>query len=210
MKTRLRFFSLLPLAVLVASCGAIRPFTEPTPLPGWSSPVSDLFVDESAFPEGWQTGFAGKSVPRPTANHVTREWWGPGETSAIATQSIWRAYTVADAERKYNELRVGEFQPSRPLNPGSIFVPFEPPSEISFRSQIADEFYLACGWWDWAYCEVIARYRNYVVAMTLNREATYGGRVTHGLTYTEIETVVRAMDAKFAEAMKAFYGSPTK
>ncbi len=40
--------------------------------------------------------------------------------------------------------------------------------------------------------------------MRLKLETEYRGHVTHGLTYSEIEAVVKAMDAKFAEAQETF------
>jgi len=195
-----RFVLVSPFVILAVSCGVLRPPT-PTPLPGWRSPVSELFLDESAFPEGWQIGVVNNATTDPTINHVAREWEGNG----VAFQSIWRAYTGLDAERKYDELRASQFHPSRTLPPYEVFVEFKPPDEIRFQSHVADEFYIACGWWTWAYCEVIARYRNYVVELRLDQEATYEGHVTHGLTYPEIEAVVRAMDARFSEVMETFY-----
>lgn len=203
MSTQLQAVLVLSLAALTVSCGTFRTPT-PTPPLGWRSSVSDLFVDESAFPVGWQIGFPEDTTMDPTINHVGREWWGPPDESGVVIQSIWRAYTVTDAEKKYDELQVSQFQPSRP-SPYDIFVPFEPPTEFDFQSQTADEFYLACGWWGVAYCEVIARYHNYVVEMRLPREAECGGYATHGLAYAEIEAAVRAMDAKFAETMEKFY-----
>ena len=203
MNARLRVVLALSLVTLTVSCEAPRPPT-PMPPPGWRSPVSELFVDKSAFPEEWQIGSVKGATMDPTVNHVAREW-GRKEISGTAFQSIWRAYTVADAERKYDELRASQFEPSRPLYPGTIFVPFAPPAEINLQSQVADELYLACGWWGVAYCEVVARYRNYTVELRLDLEAEYEGHTTVGLTYPEIETIVRAMDAKFAEAMGEFY-----
>lgn len=207
MNTRLRAVLMLSLAALTVRCGGLWSPT-PTPRPGWRSPVSELFVDESAFPEGWRGDFPEDTTMDPTVNHVAREW-GRAGVSGTVTQAIWRAYTVAEAEAKYNEVYAeSHFERGQPLNPGSIFIPFELPVEINFQSQVADEFRLACGWWDEAYCQVVARYRNYVVYMRLEREAACEGQVTRGLTYTEIEAVVRAMDAKFAEALDSFSTQP--
>ncbi len=200
MMTRFRAMLVLPLFMLLASCGLFRSPT-PTPLPGWRSPVSELFVDESAFPEGWKSGSPEGTIIDPTVNHVTQEWGHPGVAGTVR-QSIWRGYTAADVQDKYDELRKTQFAPSRPLYPGTLYVPFDPPTEIAFQSQVADQFYLACGWWGNAYCEVIARYRNYVVELWLDREAEYEGHISHGLTYPEIEAVIRAMDAKCAWALE--------
>jgi hypothetical protein len=177
---------------------------EPTSLPGWRSPVSELFVDESAFPEGWHIDFPEDTILDPTVNHVGRSWGRVG-VSGTVTQGIWRAYTAADAEDKYAKLRQSQFHPSRTLPSYELFVEFKPPEEVNFQSQTADEFYFACGWWTWAYCEVVARYRNYVVDLRLDREAEYEGHITTGLTYSEIEDLIRVMDATFAEAMEELY-----
>ena len=201
-----RTILMFPLLALVTSCGVLSPAT-PTALPGWRSSVSELFVDDSVFPEGWRTDFPEDTVTDPTINHIGRSWGRRG-ISGTVTQAIWRAYTVADAQRKYNELRTSQFHPKRTLPPYELFLEFEPPDEIDFQSQVADEFYLACGWWTSAYCEVVARYHNYVVDIRLDLEAEYAGHTSHGLTYAEIETVVTAMDTKFAEAMAQFYPSP--
>lgn len=205
MSIQLRSGLMFFLIALLVSCVVFGSAT-PTPLPGWRSPVNALFVDESAFPDGWQIGSVQGATTDPSVNHIAREW--EGGKYGLAFQSIWRAYTVADAEEKYDELLASQFKPSRPLYPGTVFVPFEPPTEIDFQSRIADEYYLACGWWDTAYCEVVARYRNYVVEMRLGRAAEYEGNINDGLTYPEIVVVLRAMDAKFTEAIEEFYPAP--
>jgi hypothetical protein len=194
----------MSLAILVVGCQLVL---QPTPLPGWRSPVSELFVDVSAFPKGWQVEFPEDTVTDPAVNHVYRSWWHEG-VSGIYDQQIWRAYTITVADRKYDELRQSQFHPNEPLYPGTIFIGFEPPAEIDFQSQVADEFYLACGWLRWAYCQVVARYRNYVVLMRLSREAEFEGNKSDGLTFEEIEAVVRAMDSKFGEVLTSLPTPP--
>jgi hypothetical protein len=200
MIARFRFALTLSVLIFLASCGQWAP--APTPLPGWRSPVSDLFLDASALPQGWTILHPEYTVTDPTINHVGREWGHPGLSGQVR-QSIWRSYTVADAQDKYDELRQTQFAPSRSLYPGMLYVPFEPPVEITFRSQMADKFYLACGWWRWAYCEVVVRYRNYVVELSLDREAEYEGHITQGLSYSEIESVIKAMDTRFVQVLES-------
>jgi len=195
------------ITVIITGCQAIRAW-EPTPLPGWRLPVSALLVEDDAFPKGWVRMREFPDVPDPTINHVYRSWWNQARgTPGGADQAIWRAYTTEDAQEKYNKLRRQPIlsQSYTPSPWDTIYVEFKSPPEINFRSSAADEFYLACGWLGKAECHVIARYHNYVTYMTLSLEAEYDGHVSYGLTYSEIEAVVRAMDAKFAEAMKAFY-----
>ncbi len=203
-------FVLATLVVIVLMCCRPIPIwaPTPTPLPGWRSLVSDLLVEDNAFPEGWarMRDHPKGSLTDPTINHVYRSWWNAKQGHGKAEQAIWRAYTIEDARKKYIQLRrQSTLLPIYTPAPWEFYVEFKPPPEIGFRSQIADEFYLACGWRDVAKCYVIARYRNYVTYMVLMLEAEYAGHVSHGLTYPEIEAVVRAMDAKFAEAMKEFY-----
>jgi hypothetical protein len=182
---------------------------EPTPLPGWRYPTSEFFfVDVDVFPEGWAMKFPEYTATDPTTNFVSREWWQVG-TSRSVRQSIWRAYTTIDAQEKYDELQ-GQFRPTRPLHPADFYVEFEPSEEINFQSQVADEFYLACGWWRGAHCRVTGRYRNYVVEMSLDLEAEREGHRTQGLTHAEIETIVVAMDTGFVEGMKRLYPTTEK
>jgi len=199
------------VTIILVGCRAISVWKPtPTPPPGWRSPVSALLADDSAFPEGWVREREFPDTPDPTINHVYRSWWNKARgTSGGADQAIWRAYTIEDAQEKYDELRrqpmlLQSYTPS----PWDVYVEFKPPPEIGFRSRIADESYLACGWLYGAECHVIARYRNYVTYMALNLEAEYAGHVTYGLTYPEIEAVVRAMDAKFAEALETLPTPP--
>ena len=203
---------ILPLYLLtLVGCQILAaPEPTPTPLPGWRSLVSDLLLGDSTFPEGWARirTMPIDSLTDPTINHVYRSWWGESKGEGKVQQAIWRAYTTSAAEERYTDLRERRFYIRSSPRPTDFFVPFEPPNEIDFHSQVADEFYLACGWRIWARCEVVARYRNYVVDLNLELEAEYEGHISHGLTYAEIEEAVRAMDAKFAEAMERFYPSP--
>ena len=208
MKLLLKPASLLLLAILVTGCKGIGlpQSVAPTP-PGWRSPVAELMLDASNFPDGWQVDLNSPQdlFMDPTVNHVGRELWNPEKGSAGILQSIWRAYTVGDAKKKYTELRqspilLARFTPS----PYDYYVEFLPPAEISFQSRVADEFYIACGWVEWSYCEVVARYRNYVVDLQLPLEANSQGRVRQGLTFTEIEESLEAMDTKFADFLEAF------
>lgn len=191
MKVRL----IMILLITQVACG-LQP--TPTPLPGWYNDARELFLEESAFPPGWQIELQLETDTHPRANHVHREFSKLPNSGGVS-QDIWRAYTVADAEEKYVELRQSQFQPRLP--PEEMVAPWEPPDEIAFQSTIADEYYLACGWEEWAYCQYLARYRNYVTYLRLDRQAEMGERQSQGLTYAEIEAVLKAVDARFGEAL---------
>lgn len=193
------WFAMMFLMLQVA-CGIA---TTPTPLPGWYDDARQLFVEESAFPPGWQAHLFQETDVHPRANHVHRRYGNPPSVG-IVSQDIWRAYTVADAEEKYTELRQSQFQPRLPAE--EMVAPWEPPDEIAFQSIVADEYYLACGWEEWASCQYLARYRNYVTYLRLDRQAEMEERQSQGLTYAEIEAVLKAVDAKFSEALNEIPG----
>ena len=197
----LRTLMVFPLLALVTACAPSRLLgPTPTPLPCWRCLVSELLLEDGDLPEGWarDRDWPVNSLSDPTINHVHRSWWGKAQGAGGVEQDIWRAYTVEEAREKFDELRhQGMFLPDFTPSPWDFYVPFEPPPEIDFRSQTADEFYLTCGWLYGAQCHVIARYRNYVTWLTLDLEAEREGHVSHGLTYEEIEAIIRAMDGRF-------------
>ncbi len=199
MKLYVRFATIILLTSLLEACNVLG--ITPTPPPGWRSPVYQLLVDDSVFPQGWNVDFPQDTSTDTETNHVGRTWGYM--TGAKAEQAIWRAYTIADAQTKYDELQ-GQFHPSRPSEPDAIFVEPKPPTEIGFQSQVADEMRLACGWAYVAYCTVVARYRNYVTDIRMDLQADHEGNHSEGLTYEQIETIVKAMDAKFATFLAAF------
>src|SRR5258706_2106617 len=202
MKLRWIISSLLFITMFATGCENVA-LSQWVPAPqGWHSRVAQLLLDESAFPKGWQINFDSPQdhIMDPTVNHVGREWWNPDKGSAYVAESIWRAYAVRDAKEKYTELRQSPvLLASLTPSPDDFYVEFRPPSELSFQSQIADEFYIACGWVVWAYCEVVARYRNYVVDLSLPLEAESQENIRQGLTYIEIEAALKVMDNEFRD-----------
>ncbi|MEJ2149982.1 MAG: hypothetical protein P8Z40_10925 [Chloroflexota bacterium] len=209
---KLNLAMIIFLLTATVSCQVLPSLlVEPTSLPGWRSPVGELLLEDDSFPQGWARirDLPYDKMTDPTTNHVYRSWWWEMVGSGKVEQDIWRSYTVEDAEKHYAELRQSQFHPSRTPHPDDTFVEFEPPEEITFRSQIADEFYLACGRWGRGpECVVVARYRNYVTQLRIDQEMECEGYTNRGLKYSEIEDLIRAMDARFVEAMEEFYPSP--
>lgn len=183
----------LLIVVMISGCNSTGATS--TPPPGWRVPVNNLFVEVSAFPKSWAVGY---STPKdkgddPTINHVFREWQGQGRV----WQNIWRAYAISDAEDLFDDMRDSQFAPNSTLEPYAVFKDFTPPDQFGFTSQIADEYYFACGVWGSSYCEIVARYRNYVtnVHLPLKSEIENDG----GLTYGEMEIILEGMDQQFLE-----------
>ena len=167
--------------------------------------VSDVLVEDDAFLDGWVRirDLPEGSLIDETINHVYRSWWWKTRGDGVVDQAVWRAYTIEDAKEQYTTLRQQSmFRPDFTPSPGDFYLEFKPPPEISFHSKIADEFFLACGWLYGAQCHIISRYRNYVTFLSLDLESEYQGYTTVGMTYAEIELIVRAMDTKFADFLE--------
>ncbi len=50
---RKRLTILIVAVSMMISCGSPTAYSNSTPLPGWNSPVTELLVEKSSFPEGW-------------------------------------------------------------------------------------------------------------------------------------------------------------
>jgi hypothetical protein len=189
-------FGLLTV-LLVSGCHRLnKDLTSPTPQ-GLQIPISSLFVDISAFPKDWVVEFSDPKDRQDdsTIGAVFREWVGPG--ALPVWQNISRAYSPADAEGIYIKLQKSSYAPNATLPPDIPFVEFIPPEGINLSNLKADEFYLACGVWGFSYCEAVARYRNYVTNIHLPLKTA--DERDGGLTYDEMESVLRGMDQQFME-----------
>jgi hypothetical protein len=174
------------LSLLLTGC---RLLNTPTPPPGWRDPVYRLLLQEDSFPSGWKAGYViSERIKDPTTNHVTMEWlYADG---GLVYQSIWRAYTIEDAETKYKQVKQEWFEPNQTLVP-------------DINSTKADKFYIACGGTGTPRCVAIAQYRNYIVALAADLSGTIGDYTQdEGLTYPEIEALIRDMDKIFETIQK--------
>ena len=189
---------------LMTSC-VVSQSSTPTPLPSWRSPVSELFVDEVAFPEGWTVGYPEKTIMDPTVNHVVREWWAPLWEPDVVIQDIWRAYTIADAEKKFAKGSLC-FPANAGLSSRFPASSYRFPKEIAYRSKVADEWCLGCGVDGSFECYFAARYRNYVVRLYVPLEKDGSS----GLTLSELENLLRGVDAQFIEHLSLPADAPVE
>ena len=146
--------------------------------------ASALLLEVDVFPKRW-SAFSDENG----TIVATRSYYIPHEPGQVF-QEVYRRPTAEDASEKFKEYLSGSFNESKIRQP---FVPFSPPPEITFQSQIADEYYFACGVDEAPQCKMLARYRNYFVYFyfDVSIEESRGG-----LTYPEIVTVLEALEAK--------------
>jgi hypothetical protein len=68
--------TILIVAVSMMSCNSLTAYPTATPLPGWNSPVTDLFVELTGFPEGWgRDPNAGANAVDVRVNNVSRTFF---------------------------------------------------------------------------------------------------------------------------------------
>lgn len=112
------------------------------------------------------------------------------DDGGLVYQSIWRAYTIEDAKRKFNQVKQEWYESNQTLIP-------------AINSTKADEFYIACGGTRSPRCVASARYRNYIVALAADLSGTIGDYTQdEGLTYAEIEILIRDIDKIFDTIQK--------
>jgi hypothetical protein len=200
MKNRWQVIILLIL-VFCSSCEKGRAlFPTPTPMPGWESYTRDTLLDTSYFPAGWilQIDAPPRASTDSMVNHVYRSWIDSTGGSGDAYQTVWRSYTVLESEKWFDDLKKQTFSFSKKAQK-EILVDFSTPKEIDMSAMIADEHYLACGWYGSAYCELIARYSNYVMDFRIEIEMDYEDRHSDGLSYSQIQEIFSQADLAFGK-----------
>jgi hypothetical protein len=160
-----------------------------TPVP--TIPSSAFLLDVNVFPNGWASESDEKGVIV-----AGRDFYLPN-APGHSFQEIYRRPNDKKASEKFKVYLDGEFNVSAKYQPA---VPFAPPPEIAFKSKIADEYYFACGVDQAPQCKLLARYRNYFVFFYFDLSTNES---PGGLTYSEIEYVLEALEAKASNALSA-------
>ena len=200
MKTHLYIFLLwqFTLGLLVAIGCNVTSRSTSTPIA--SIPAMAFLLEANVFPDSWKASLCDTRLCRDGDGGNTaaeRDFYLPN-ASGHAFQEVYRFSDERVAGDKFKVYKDANFNESRIHQP---FVPFTPPPEITFESQIADESYFACGVDVVPQCKMLARYRNYFVYF-------YFDHVTEdepgGLTYTEIEQILKALDDKVIALLNNF------
>jgi hypothetical protein len=126
---------------------------------------------------------------------------GRSFNQALVSQGTYRFDSDRAAQAKFDERRQALFTPTGDLP----FAPFKTPSEFGYRSPIANDFYIACGFDLAPRCWAIARYRNYVVQTGMFLDyVQVDGRIYRGdgLRLSKFEPFLRAVDRRVGERLR--------
>jgi hypothetical protein len=157
---------------------------------------ADVFMlDESDFPPGSRAEpIAIDSEEDGAGEHLIRTTYLPG--GGLTVQTL-RGYGSEDrAAREFQRTLKGVF------GRGPHDVEWVVPEELQhYQSPIADQFRIGCGTIGTEYCRVSAQYAEYYVRLSID--------VRPPTTYTDVERMLQALDARFAAKLKEVDSVPT-
>lgn len=177
---------LVLLALGVAGCGIL------SPPPARDCPIESLLLDEEPFPLGARADSVFSPLPE-------KGWETAGRTIhlpmpiGIANHDVYRYKSAARADWQFRQEKELTFMPGRWRGPWDV------PEALTYRSPIADQYYVACEVRSGVYskCEMIAQYEEYFVYFKTD--------VSSGvMTFSWVERALRAID----ERMAACLGKP--
>lgn len=180
-------------AVVLAVCataltgcfGVEQTESEPFPL----VPAKSLLLSARAFPPTWQIVPCGSGCNRSERpEHSTRSFSRVGMAGHVI-QDVYAFSSITEALASFQHYRSVEFVPLQPPDKT-----FEPPLNMTYRSLLADDFFLGCGKQVVPACRTLFRYRNYVIEFYFDIDSGQGD----GLQLQEIEPILRDMDIQVA------------
>jgi hypothetical protein len=181
---RLRIaIGLVLIIIFGGGCEAFAPSPTPTLLPTFHA--RELLLNALSFPKRWVV-FPCKPHcdNRERETHAGRNF-GIVDVAGHVIQDVFRFTTVEAAQAKFRTYRETTFG--------------TPPSEITYRSPIADEYYLACGVDTVLGCHANIRYGNYFIYFYFDID---DGQRGEGLRFHEVEPILRAMDAQATTVLR--------
>ena len=183
-----RFFQTTWITILLAGCSIFE--TQPS-ISIASPPANAFLLEADVFPKRWV------SFSDENGTIVAGRSFGIANEPGKAFQEVYRRPNDNEASMKYKVYLRGEFNKSFASTP-----------EITFQSKIADEYYFACGVDVVPSCGMLARYHNYFVYFYFDLSTK---EEPGGLTYSEIEHVLEALEAKVSNALSISTNpTPTK
>ncbi len=187
-----RLSALLILTLIGIGCSRVgtKPVAPPLPI----VPAPDLLLDAKPFPQGWQVDPC-KPEPCGRGGQAWRYFDRVGMPGHVL-QDVYNFGDIEMAKSKYRLYREADFTKSPPPQvPSTDLVA---PRDIPYRSPIAEEYYLECGWDIRYVCRALFRYGQYLVEFSCEIDLGDG---VGGLKIQEVEPILRAMDEKASSVL---------
>lgn len=153
---------------------------DPIPVPDSTIPASALLLDSQPFPQGWIVAPCRSPCDREGSDEALRSF-GIVDVAGHVVQQVFHFANERDAQAKFRRYEET--------------TSFSTPSEITYRSPLADDEYLRCGINVVPACSAGLRYGEYFVYFYLD----IGHGTGEGLEMQDVEPVLRAMDERVAE-----------
>lgn len=188
----------LVLLVLLGGCSRVR---HPPPVPG--PPARAWLLDAHAFPPEWQAFPCTIDCERREGETHAYRGFGIKDVPGHAIQNVYRLVTEREAAAMFRTYRQADFAPPDP--PDTQYVP---PTEVTYHSATADEYYMGCGINGGApVCYAIFRYERYFIDLYVHIDRGQG----YGIKMEELEPILRALDRRAAEVLDqpVLEGTPT-
>jgi hypothetical protein len=185
------------VVTLTLGCNALPLNATATPVSG--PPARALIVTGEAYPSDWEAILCDTHLCQNGDATYEQFFISKAHEPGQFLQEVFRYETTEAASAKYELYRKTDFHKSTFDLEGTEFAP---PVELPYVSPIADEYYFACGREFGLVCRMVARYRNYFVYLYFDMDSGHG----YGLTYTEVEHILKWLDEQAAEQL----GLPTK
>lgn len=180
---------LVVATLLLSGCFGV-PYSlsgDPIPVNPPDVPTSDLLLDESPFPSGWQIDLCEPYCDRDRFLGESSRTFGRIGIPGHIIQDVFYYRTERDAEAKFQ--RYDET------------TGHSPPPEISYLSPIADEQYLRCGVDKRSgieNCRAARRYGNYFIYFYFDLDQGYDDGLP---SIEDVEPILRAMDERVSEQL---------
>lgn len=183
--------------VVGLSCQMPLQATPPGPQPS----IKDLLVEDDAVPEAWYIFDREEEKVQGGPRHsvtISRGFSPKEDVPGIAFQEAYYFSTIVKAERAFSEWRETHFRPASPDAVAQPRTDWEVPTTIAVDS-LADEYYLACNIHVISQCEILMRYRNYVIVFYAHR---WTEDYPSGMTDSEIEQMLIGIDSRAAQELE--------
>lgn len=172
---------LLVLCLLLLACYRSEP---PPPR---ACPITGLLLDATSFPVGASAGEILSPMPRAARDSAGRTIY---LRKGLANHDVYRHASAVRAAQEFAHRRRVTFVT------GEDYGPWENPRDLSYRSPIANQYYLACGIDHGIYmCIMVAQYEEYYIFFNAHMDE-------QTMTFSDLERALQAIDAKMANCLQ--------